>query len=257
MKNIKNLFLFIAFIFLSVGVSFAYAEESILNAGLVSDIWFDQLNLYEDEETNVYTIFFNQSDRKIKTSASFRVGTETVSVKDFEVEKDSTYLLSFPYIPKSGKHLLSIEIMDPELNIKTKKNEENVIVKKETALGDLVKVEGVGDVLENVNTIIKNINQETEKIAQNLESKKVQNREDNKEVPQEKKENNKEEIPEESDEYRVLGMNVNRFLPANNEGVAKVYDVSIDGITWLVRNWQWGALIIFGIFVLFIRRFFR
>ncbi len=253
----KKIFLSIIFFFLITLV--VQAQEKI-NAGLVSDIWYDQLEITQDMDIKIYTAFYNQSTEEFKGKIIFRIGDNTLSTKDFSVDPKETKVLNESWRSVIGKHKISIEVSDGNLEFDSKYIEKILEVKKKTVLGNLEKVEGVNSIIENIKTVVKNIDESANTIADNLENKKVSNNTDisntskpstnSLEDKKEEKNNNSESEPE----PEILGASIERFLPENNKSIARVYDASIDGISWVIRNWQWAALALFVLFVIFIRR---
>lgn len=251
--------IFIGIIFFLASV-FAVNAEGKLNAGLVSDIWYDNLEITQGIDINIYTAFYNQSAEKFSGKVIFKIGNDTLSTRDFSADPKETKVLSETWKSIVGKHKVSVEIIDENSVLNSKYVEKVLEVKNKTAFGNLEKIEGVNSVIENVKTIVKNINESTSTIADNLENKKISNNtqassvEKNTSNKVEDKKEEKSTNTENDPEPEVLGVSIERFLPENNKTVARVYDTSITGISWIVRNWQWAAIALFIIFVIIVRR---
>lgn len=136
-----------------VSFNFSFAKESE-NFGLANGIWFSEKEFFKGDKIFVNSIFYNESNTKIKVKVVFLDNKKSFFEKEFEVEKKDLFYIKAPYIAKEGSRDFEVKVVEIlDLNkeeqesvlnsIEQKKFEKKVVVDKDT------DKDGVGDKKDN------------------------------------------------------------------------------------------------------------
>ncbi len=112
----------------------AFAEGEKINAGLLSDIWFSELEISSDDSVIIYGSFQNTSGKSLNGEISFLVNEQEISKKDFRVDDGKVLKLETPWKTSAGK--FDIKISVNSLMFDSKESSPDLLLSKES----LVKI---------------------------------------------------------------------------------------------------------------------
>jgi len=154
----------------------ALAEESQINAGLLSDIWFSKLKLENQDAINIFGSFQNTSGQNLNGQFSVYINDEKINSGDFEVADGSIGKIEANWQAKVGEFDIKFTIdaiQSGEIAIATSTlvaNEASLKIK----INQKIDINYVKEVTSNVyNNTITTINNVTQKASDKLESKKT------------------------------------------------------------------------------------
>ncbi|MGB8816155.1 MAG: hypothetical protein WCC74_02920 [Minisyncoccia bacterium] len=158
----------------------ATTTSSLINAEILSNIWYSTTTLTEGNEITIYAGFQNHSNKNLSGTAGFYLDNIQIGKVDFTANSKSLIKLENKYTAVRGEHTAQVKVLDiVEMRETTpiKLAIENLLASETEKKGISVKYQiTTADVLntaQNVsNNIVNNINTYTENAADYLESLK-------------------------------------------------------------------------------------
>jgi len=247
----KNFFASIVFIGVLLTTP-VYAETAPLNAGLVGSIWYGATPVVFDTEVKIHSAFYNESDREIEGVAVFRDNETELGKVSFIAKSRSVTPLSLSWRTTEGVHVLSVSIEGTDAMVTTAHTKTSIEIKKPVVVLppkapskpltlETVKTTTVQTILD----LTEKVDTYTAALAESLQSEKVSTN----------------PSPNQVREGQVLGIESEAVIKDSDTStkglLVTAKNTGVDGITWIVRNWQWGALLLLGLFLLLLRKLRR
>lgn len=175
--NINKIFLgifFLASIFSLNNI--AYAADSKINAGILSDVWFSNLSMDRDQNVTIYGSFQNSEDVDLTGKVSFWLNENKINTFDFNAPSGKVIKLETPWKTEIGDFEIKV-VVDSVAKGATEINPDNLI-KKGTSLkikiSRKIDIEYITEVGTNVyNNTVKTIDKVVENTNQKLENAKT------------------------------------------------------------------------------------
>jgi|GEM_PF-3034866 len=222
----------------------AYATTAPLNAGIVNSIWYDKTELVAGSEITINTAFYNESAETISATALFH-SDETLLGKVSFVSKPQTLTpVSLVWNPVPGSSVIRVGLEGGEVNVAATESKmtieikKPVVVEKEPVIEKEVVSVSTNEtkknpVVETILSLTEKMDAYTAGLADTIQTKKNPSFDGSSDRVG-------EVLSAQSD---------NEPLPiqASSSIVKTLEHKGIDGVTWIVRNWQWAGL---GILVL-------
>ena len=238
-----------------LSVASVHAQQDTLNAGLVGSIWYDHAPVVFDTEIKIHSAFYNESESDILGNAVFRDNDTILGTVAFVAKPRSVTPLTLSWRTTEGVHALSVTIEGTDSAVVSAQSTVSLEIKKPVpvippkAPSTPVTLQSVKQTA--VNTILDlthKVDTYTGSLADSLQSEKIPTVSSSSPSPT-------------STEGEVLGIqseeNKTDSTGTVSNVVVKAKNVGVDGITWMVRNWQWGALILLVLFLLLLRKIRR
>lgn len=250
----------------------AFAQE-VVNAGLVGSIWYGDRELIENKETSIHSAFYNQTNTEITGTAVFRIGESELARTSWVAREDTLVPLEAVWKPTSGKHTITVSIVESTAPVEMSTVSTTVSVKKAPIVVPEITVQNATN---TVKTIVETIKERgdayADTLAEQLQAQKIQNT-NTSSVQVQKTTDQKQEdgtntsreadgevlgaqdSTEDAGEINsVLGISTENLSPETKTKIVRAHNAGIDGITWIVRNWQWAALALVLLLIIFLRR---
>jgi hypothetical protein len=244
MKYRAVLFLFSAFLTLSFlvisPVRTVFADETVVNAGILPTIWYSTTAVYDGDTVTVYGGIQNHSDSDITGRAAFYIdGVSVVSIP-FASKSQSIMEVSYPWHATLGKHTIKIVLSVPVNLLSTESNATALTVSVAPAGTSVTDLQKEIPVL--FKREVKNIDTFTNSMASSVQSLKV------KPLTQDVDQKNLIKKGTTHDAAAVIG------AVTQSSVFTKIYNTALDWIAFIIRHWLWTIIIILAI-ILIIRFF--
>jgi len=225
--------------------NFASAQTSSitdsLNAEILSTVWYSTTTVSENDSISIYAGFQNHSDNNLSGTAGFYVDNSEINKIKFSSNSKSLIKLETPYIATAGNHTIQVKILElnkvqgdtlvpiPVNSLLAFESGRNNLSVKYQITKDLV----IKEVNNVANTIVNNIDNSTEKLANYVESLK-------KPVPS---------------KTQVLGASTHNPQTTTNNTTNSGFsflNTSLDALAFLLRHWIWTFVSLVFIILFFI-----
>jgi len=152
--------------------SSAFAADSKINAGILSDIWFSSLTLDKDQSVIVYSSFQNSEESDLSGTVSFWINENKINTLDFNAVSKKIIKLESPWNTEVGDFEIKI-VIDSLVQNGAQINPQDLI-KKEAKLKikinrkiDIEYITGVGanvynNAVKTIDRIVENTNERLE-----------------------------------------------------------------------------------------------
>lgn len=162
----------LAFIFILFSFSFqsAFAAEEKINAGILPNIWYSSLKVYDGNSVGIFAGIQNHSDADLSGEVSLYIDGEKISTMSFSSPKESLVEVGDVWKAEGGSHRIQfkIEASSTDVLLSSETKEDLLTVEHEITLDDIK--EGAVKVAENVLETIDNI---TSNLADSVETLKI------------------------------------------------------------------------------------
>ncbi len=229
---------FILVFFLAGSGLTAYAQSTpILNAGLVSDIWYSSSSVTEGDIIKIYSGVYNSSQSKVTGMVTYFVDAIEVGKTTFSSEPKSLIQIETGWTATAGDHKVKVKISTSTANLaQIESNEEWLSVQKKITKESVQK-----DVQSVVKKAVATIDPIAEKIADNIDGLKDKLGVDTVVGNSTSTDRDKRKITD-SDLSKV------------NKIKNKVLGGLIDGSSYIVRHWIWSIPVIILLYFIIRRR---
>lgn len=244
-----------------------YAFDKI-NAGLLPNIWYSELDIKDGDDIKIIGAFQNQSDQEITITVDMNVGSSTIKQRTLTSLPDSINEISTRWKVVPGSNTISINISEAKFEKPTDTLGLESLIR--TMVDDKIsiinKIE-LSEVKEKVFEVAMNTIEKADVLAQNVAEKIEGLKKEEKVVKEITPEiqanivNTKGNISTDSDESgSVLGA-MTEFSSDVAENIKNssiwttIYNFLLDILMWLVIHWK-IVLFVITVLIILIRFFF-
>ncbi|MBY0328957.1 hypothetical protein K2Q02_02595 [Patescibacteria group bacterium] len=240
-----------AIIFALVSITTRVSAQSLpMNAGLVGSIWYDSSPVVFDTTIKINTAFYNESDTEITGVAVFKDGEVLLGSDAFVAAPRSVTPLSVAWKTTEGTHAVSVNIEGSDVQMSVIQTTTTLEIKKPVVVVPVtpskpLTLETVKDTA--INTIVgltQKVDSYTDALAESIQSQK-----------------NPPPLTDQKREGQVLGIESEEQISLTATDAPSIIitakNTGIDSITWIVRNWQWGALALLVLILWVLRKIRR
>jgi len=214
------------------------STTQIINAEILSDVWYSETIISEKDIINIYVGFQNHSDKNLSGTAGFYVDDIEIAKSEFTAGPKSLIKLEAPYTAVGGNHKVQVKI----LSIK-ESSISNLLASESEKKSLDVKYEITKEVVlakaENIaNVVVNTANTYADKLANYVESLKTPT-ENSSSTP-----NLVSVSSQNSTKGEVLGTST-KNIPENNKKPFSFYNSFLDVLIFLIHKWVWVVTVIF------------
>lgn len=237
-----------AIVFAVMSITLRVSAQSLpINAGLVESIWYGSSPVVFDTTIKIHSAFYNESDREITGVALFRDGEVLLGSDAFVATPRSVTPLSVVWKVTEGIHTLSVSIEGEDLQIGTTKTTTTLEIKKPVVVVPVtpskpLTLKTVKDTaVSTIVSLTQKVDSYTDTLAENIQAQK-----------------NITSSTDQASEGQVLGIESEEQVQLTGTDAPSIVvtakNTGIDSITWIVRNWQWGALVLLVLILWMLRK---
>lgn len=273
---VKQLGIILCASFLCASTIFAEGPQ---NAGVVGSIWYGETSLVEKKETTIHSGFYNQTDAVISGTAVFSVDSAVISSDAFEAAPGSIAPLQVSWVPDAGKRTITVAIVDSTATLESSTVSVSATVARAPIVLPSLNTDSVKTAAKNTLTTVKEQgNTIAENIIEALQAQKIGTQTTGQATVKTttgaggsaaggtqseagsggmsgQENDTSSTAPVQNEEGgAVLGVSTERFSPETRAQIVRVHDAGIDGISWVVRNWQWAAVVLVLLLFFLLRR---
>lgn len=250
-KNLTILFFVLAFSFLNMPLKvFAQGTSpTTINARILPTVWYSTLSVNDGDSIKIYAGIQNNSGIDFTGTATFYVDNKEISTSPFSSTTDSLKDVSTDWVANPGNHNVQIKVSTSlsadQILVSSSSDESSInITQKINPITPAV----VGTaVLNTASGIVSNVDNLANTLADNIDALKkpvassalLTNSKSNKTVSEKLK-------------GQVLGASTgstsNSTAQSNSPVMDSVFNMCMDALAFLVRNWKWtlgGMVVLF------------
>ncbi len=244
------LFWVLFFGFYSIVSAQTPSSNILLNASILSNVWYSTTTINKKDTINIYAGFQNHSTINLSGTAGFYVDDLEINKIKFTSSPKSLVKLESPYTAVSGNHSVQVKILEvhSSSDISISMNSLQALESEKKGLN--VKYEITNEVIidkatDIANNVVNTIDKYASNLASTVESMKT---------PFEKTAKNQisSQIPKQG---VILGTSTKAIAPSTNTEGFSFYNLCMDILAFLIRKWIWvcTAILFFILYMTFKR----
>ncbi len=163
----RSIFILAALLFILSATPALAANPDILNAGVVQDVWYSSVDVYDGETTRLYGGIYNHSSTSFSGTAIFYIDEKEGKKIPFTSKPDDLLEVNDSWKAVAGDHKIRLKITSVNTLISKESEEVTLSVKKK------VTTETVKEKATNIATkVVDSIDLLSNDLAQKIESYK-------------------------------------------------------------------------------------
>lgn len=261
-------------------VSFAFAADSKINAGLLKNIWYSKTEVFEGDKVSIFTGIFNQSGVSFSGVASFYANDEEISKKEFISKPESLIEISGVFVASSTRTSIKVKLSDLKIvgSVSTSSSNTDILLSSETdsytlSVSKKITLEQVKTTaVEVASNIVSTIDEKADSLSDTILSLKKET------VTEEglsDTSSTKNEVPTKDNPQlatvpssaSLISKAIGQVLGAetkydssdstiwsqikNSKAGIFVHNIFLDALSFIVKYWKITSFVIFALFLIF------
>lgn len=249
-----------------------------VNARMLPIVWYSTLSIKDGESIRIYSGIQNNSGADFSGTVAFYVNDKEIAKKSFLSQNDRVTSAFADWTAEVGKSVIEVKIVDTNLSsnktlvsYNTEKSTLNIVRKITTEDVEKVATDFLSGIVEGGDGIAGELIGEIEDLKDPLggndgskknegsenEENKVQVKENSNSSGTSDGESNDDENGEKKSIGKVLSASVGlsdedgNMKPSVKNFFNSLFNIALDGISFLVKNWIWTLLGLVGIFLIY------
>lgn len=260
MKKYLAVFFLVSIIWFTGGPLKVFAEETSvvpeqINARILPLIWYSTLSVTEGDSIKIYAGIQNNSGIDFKGTATFYIDDKDTASSPFNSSNDSLNAVSIDWTAEVGSHDIQVKIVTSLPSDKTlisyESDKSNIIVAKKIVkeTKENIIINTISDVKSKIDEVVIPLVNKIEDLKRPVNIAKSITNQDISDY----------NASQENDGI-VLGAFTDLTSNSDTNNISKmdsVFNIAIDCLAFLVKNWLWtlgGIIAIFLIIIFKIRR---